>query len=422
MLDTLPVVLLTLIAAPLSGALSSRRTPVMGWSSWSVYSCNVHEDGIKAQADAIVALGLRDAGYTFIDIDDCWMAYNRSADGIQQANASLFPSGMKSLAAYLHDRGLKLGLYSDAGTATCQGRAGSLGFEQIDAHTYAEWGVDLLKYDTCNQPAGTDPKVVYPLMGRALNATGRDIWYMMCEWGRADPAEWAGSLALANSWRTGDDLMPLFPSFAEVAEGNARWWQHASPGRYNDPDTLAMGILFGQEAPLMGNTLTYSESRLYFGLWVVMKAPLVLSVDFARDAAAAQPGCSAWPRWILDLVTNREAIAINQDALSAQAHRLWSDGPGGNNTNASAVFVPAGRLEVWSGPLSNGDVAILLINKGETLATVNATFGLHAPQCGGHQMVVRDVWGQRSYGAYNVSFGLKVAPHDGELVRCSCVS
>ena len=179
---------------------------------------------------------------------------------------------MKALASFMHERGLKLGLYSDAGTATCQGRAGSLGYEELDARTYADWGVDLLKYDTCNQPTGTDPKVVYPTMGRALNATGRDIWYMMCEvcsievgravmlinqlcstcsaaaskralawciegcphvrlqWGHADPATWAGSLAMANSWRTGNDLMPLFPSFDAVAENNAKWWQHAGPG------------------------------------------------------------------------------------------------------------------------------------------------------------------------------------------------
>jgi alpha-galactosidase len=171
----------------------------------------------------------------YIDIDDCWQAYNRSAGGEQIANATLFPSGMKSLADWLHARGFKLGLYSDAGTATCQKRAGSLGYEEKDAATYASWGVDLLKYDTCNQPAGTDPKVVYPKMGRALNATGRDIWYMMCEWGHADPAIWAADLALANSWRTGNDLMPLFPSFMQVAEGNSRWWQYSTPGHYNDP-------------------------------------------------------------------------------------------------------------------------------------------------------------------------------------------
>eukprot|EP01052_Picozoa_sp_SAG31_P039761 SAG31_NODE_5584_length_2442_cov_3.322663_4_plen_263_part_00 len=235
--------LLGLLAPPAVVGLSQRKTPVMGWSTWSVYGCDISEQRIKEQAEAIDKLGLRALGYTYIDIDgaarlslapyvlsgvkknssttfanflDCWQAYNRSADGTQIANATLFPSGMKALAEWLHGKGMKLGLYSDAGTATCQGRAGSLGFEEQDARTYESWGVDLLKYDTCNQPAGTDPKVVYPKMGKALNATGRDIWYMVCEWGHANPAEWAADLALANSWRTGNDLMPLYPSFLQV--------------------------------------------------------------------------------------------------------------------------------------------------------------------------------------------------------------
>ena len=148
-----------------------------------------------------------------------------------------------------------------------------------------------------------------------------------------------------------------------------------------------------------------------------MKSPLVLSVDFARDS---QPGDFSWPSWILDLVLNREAIAINQDPLSVQGHRLWSDAR--NNSDSSAVFVPPGRLEAWSGPLANGDIAILLLNKGESISPINATFELHAPHCRGGQMHVRDVWGQRSYGAYNASFGIKVAPHDGELLRCSCIT
>jgi len=259
-------------------------------------------------------------------------------------------------------------------------------------------------------------------MGRALNATGRDIWYMMCEWGHDDPAGWAGQLALANSWRTGNDLMPLYPSFADVAENNARWWQHARPGQYNDPDTLAMGFQFGTAAPLDGDMLTLAETRLYLGLWVIMKAPLVLSVNFAREVRQVPHGqdSASWPRWILDLVSNREAIAINQDPLSAQAHRLWSDAS--NNSSPSAVFVPPGRLEVWSGPLANGDVTLLLVNKGDNLSVINASFALHAPRCASRHMRVRDVWGQRSYGVYNVSFGLKVAPHDGELLRCSCAS
>ena len=408
-------VLLCLILLSSSQALSKRRTPIMGWSSWSVYSCNVHEDGIKVQAQALSDLGLWDLGYTYIDVDDCWMAFNRSAEGLQQANASTFPSGMAALAEWLHARGFKLGLYSDAGTTTCQNRAGSYGYEAVDAATYASWGVDLLKYDTCNTVPGWDPEEGYPIMGKALNNTGRDIWYMMCNWGQGDPATWAGPRALANSWRTTNDLMPLFPQFYEVADANERWWQHARPGQFNDPDTLAMGYLFADPpvtAPATGNTLSYAETRLYFGLWCIMKSNLILSVDFAS---------SEWPRWILDIVSNRHAIAINQDALALQGHRLWSDGEGGNNTDPRAVHVPAGLREVWSGPLVDGDVALLLVNRGESIATINATFTLHGPHCPKDVNVsVYDVWGQRVFGECASHFAMRVAPHDGILLRCSC--
>jgi alpha-galactosidase len=158
-------------------------------------------------------------------------------------------------------------------------------------------------------------------MGRALNATGRDIWYMMCEWGHANPAEWAADLALANSWRTGNDLMPLFPSFMQVAEGNSHWWQFAKPGHYNDPDDVALGFVFGRNAShpwrALGDHVTEDEGKLYLGTWAMMKAPFILSVDFARNSNKPE-GERNWPQWILPLVSNRDLIALSQDTLSAQ--------------------------------------------------------------------------------------------------------
>lgn len=183
------------------------------------------------------------------------------------------------------------------------------------------WLVLRSRYDTCNQPAGTNPKTVYSKMGRALNATGRDIWYMMCEWGHANPAEWAADLALANSWRTGNDLMPLFPSFMQVAEGNSHWWQFAKPGHYNDPDDVALGFVFGRNAShpwrALGDHVTEDEGKLYLGTWAMMKAPFILSVDFARNSNKPE-GERNWPQWILPLVSNRDLIALSQDTLSAQ--------------------------------------------------------------------------------------------------------
>lgn len=162
---------------------------------------------------------------------------------------------------------------------------------------------------------------MYSKMGMALNATGRDIWYMMCEWGHANPAEWAADLALANSWRTGNDLMPLFPSFMQVAEGNSHWWQYAKPGHYNDPDDVALGFVFGRNAShpwsALGDHVTQDEGKLYLGTWAMMKAPFILSVDFARNSNKPE-GERNWPQWILPLVSNRDLIALSQDALSAQ--------------------------------------------------------------------------------------------------------
>eukprot|EP01048_Picozoa_sp_COSAG05_P018183 COSAG05_NODE_2613_length_2837_cov_1.206355_1_plen_580_part_00 len=421
------MLLLSLLPDPILG-LSQRRTPVMGWSTWSVYGCDISEDQIKGQALAIEQLGLRKLGFEYIDIDDCWQAYHRGADGGLLANVSLFPSGMKAMAEWLHQRGFKLGLYSDAGTATCQGRMGSLGHEQADAATLAEWGVDLLKYDTCNQPAGTDPKMVYPKMGRALNATGRDIWYMMCEWGHANPAEGGAELALANSWRTGNDLMPLFPQFMQVAEGNSVWWQHAGPGHYNDPDDMALGFLFGARtanSTALAATISHAEAKLYVGTWALMKSPFILSVDFARNSAKPE-GTHEWAAWIVPLVSNPHLIAISQDALSVQGHRLWSDGPKGNNRNASAVFVPAGDRELWVGPLAGGHAVMMLVNKGENRAVVNASFALAGTKftpsaCA--NVSVFDVFGERPLGGWQGgSFGMEVQPHSAEMIRIDCAT
>ena len=177
------------------------RTPQMGWNSWNHFSCDVSDKLIRETADDIVTKGLNKHGYMFVNIDDCW-AKNRSADGTIQPDPDSFPD-MKGLADYIHSKGLKFGLYSDAGTETCAKRPGSLGYETQDANTYASWGVDYLKYDNCNSD-GSKPEVRYPVMRDALNKTGRPIFYSMCEWGVDNPATWAPEVG--NSWRTTEDI------------------------------------------------------------------------------------------------------------------------------------------------------------------------------------------------------------------------
>ena len=178
------------------------KTPPMGWNSWNAYHCDVNEDKIKAAGDALVRLGLDQLGYKYLNVDDCW-AEGRFSNGTVYAQNSTFPSGMKALADYAHSRGLKFGLYSDAGNKTCAGRPGSLGYETIDAKTYAEWGVDFLKYDNCNND-GIPPKTRYPKMTKALNESGRSIFFAMCEWGVDDPWLWASDVG--NSWRVHGDI------------------------------------------------------------------------------------------------------------------------------------------------------------------------------------------------------------------------
>ena len=175
-------------------------TPQMGWNSWNHYHCNINADIVKKTADAIVNTSLS-KWYTYVNIDDCW-ARSRAADGTIQPDPQAFPD-MKGLADYVHGKGLKFGLYSDAGTKTCAGRPGSLDYETKDANTYAEWGVDYLKYDNCNN-GGSKPEVRYPVMRDALNKTGRPIFYSMCEWGVDNPATWASKVG--NSWRTTGDI------------------------------------------------------------------------------------------------------------------------------------------------------------------------------------------------------------------------
>ncbi|KAF2597754.1 hypothetical protein F2Q68_00007171, partial [Brassica cretica] len=186
-------------------------TPQMGWNSWNHFQCNINETLIKQTADAMVSSGLSARGYKFINIDDCWGELKRDSQGNLVAKASTFPSGMKALSDYVHSKGLKLGIYSDAGTFTCsQTMPGSLGHEEQDAKTFASWGIDYLKYDNCFN-TGTSPKERYPKMSKALLNSGRSIFFSLCEWGQEDPATWAGDIG--NSWRTTGDIQDNWKRF-----------------------------------------------------------------------------------------------------------------------------------------------------------------------------------------------------------------
>ena len=307
-------------------------TPQMGWSTWNKFQGNISEDIIKGIADAIVETGLRDAGYTYINIDDCWHG-QRDNDGFIQADPVKFPSGMKALADYVHSKGLKLGIYSDAGTGTCAGMPGSLGHEYQDALQYARWGVDYLKYDWCNT-TNINPQGAYQLMSDALRASGRPIFFSMCEWGNSKPWKWAREVG--HSWRTTPDIWCSFDSLRVFEAGYSQFGvmqciafndslrQYAGPGHWNDPDMLEVG-----------NGMTENEDRAHFTMWCMMTSPLILGNDLRNMSEATKA-----------IIMNKEMIAINQDAMGLQGlHYLDING-----------------LQFWFKPLSNGDWAFAILN------------------------------------------------------------
>ncbi len=261
---------------------------------------------IKETADALVSSGLADLGYNYINLDDCWQANARDAStGRINADTTRFPSGLKALGDYIHGKGLKFGIYSSAGFKTCQGYPASLGLEEIDAQAYADWQVDYLKYDNCYQDRGV-PESRYGNMAKALQSTGRDIFYSLCEWGRENPATWASDIG-AQSWRISGDIRDAWSSIRTRSEIGASLWRYSGPGRgWNDPDMLEIG----------NGQCTDDEYRTHFSLWAMLKAPLIVGNDIRIMSTNSS---------IYSILSNKEVIAVNQDTLGLQGRIVWSD-------------------------------------------------------------------------------------------------
>src|SRR5437588_5462860 len=253
-------------------------TPPMGWNSWNKFACHVNEQVVRDTANAIVASGMREAGYRYVVIDDCWHG-PRDANGFITADPQRFPSGIRALADYIHSHGLKFGIYSDAGRLTCGGRPGGQGHEYQDALTYARWGADYLKYDWCST-GDRNAKEAYAVMADALRASGRDIVFSMCEWGTAKPWLWAKNTG--NLWRTTGDIWDSFNNndqahswahpVTDIVDRNEPSWTYAGPGHWNDPDMLEVG----------NGGMTPAEDRSHFSLWAMMAAPLIAGNDIAH--------------------------------------------------------------------------------------------------------------------------------------------
>jgi alpha-galactosidase len=369
-------------AAVLVGTASTRpaldnglaRTPPMGWNSWNHFGCDVSAQLIKETADAIVASGMRDAGYRYVVIDDCWQVARDRAGKIV-ADSARFPGGMKPLADYVHSKGLKFGLYTDAGRRTCQGRPGTYGSEELDARTYAEWDVDYVKEDWCNA-AGLDAPTQYAKFRDALAKSGRPIVFSICEWGSNRP--WTWGPRTGNLWRTTGDIGDDWASMIGRADLNTQYAQSAGPGGWNDPDMLEIG----------NGGMTDDEYRAHFSLWAIMAAPLMAGNDVRTMSAATR-----------DILTNKEVIAVDQDSLGAQGMIVDEPGP---------------ELQIWSKPLADSAWAVVLLNRSALQTAISAPWwALHIRG----PARVRDLWAHADLGTFTDHFSATVPAHGVVIVR-----
>jgi len=367
---------------------SLAQTPPMGWNSWNKFACNVSEDLIKSVADAIASNGMREAGYQYVVIDDCWQV-SRDENGFIVADPQRFPSGIKALADHVHSKGLKFGIYSDAGARTCAGRPGSQGHEYQDALQYARWGVDYLKYDWCN--TGTrNAEEAYSTMSRALLATGRPIVFSLCEWGTAKP--WLWGKGIGNLWRNTGDISDKWSSKKKWPDGSCCEYgmvdildqqvglaAFAGPGHWNDPDMMEVG----------NGGMTIPEYRAHFSFWALLAAPLIAG----NNVRSMSPE-------IKEILTNLEVIAVNQDKLGREGERVKKNGD----------------LEVWAKTLADGSRAVILFNRGSEEAEVSVAWeeiGYPA-----HLTAkVRDLWAHKEAGTFTGSYSAKVPSHAVVMVK-----
>lgn len=376
------------------------KTPPMGWNSWNKFACNIDESLIKGVADAMVETGLRDAGYVYLNLDDCWHG-QRDSLGFIQADPVRFPSGIKALADYVHSKGLKIGIYSDAGRQTCAGRPGSLGHEYQDAMQYAKWGIDYLKYDWCNTE-NVNPVGAYNLMRDALRAAGRPILFSMCEWGQSKPWEWAAETG--HMWRTTGDIFNCFdcldqhPGWAsygvmQILDMQNGLRKYAGPGHWNDPDMLEVG-----------NGQAVNEDRAHFSMWCMLAAPLILGNDIRSMSQDTK-----------DILMNREVVAINQDSLGVQGLK----------------FAVKDGLEFWFKPLANNDWAFCILNRTTEAKQYTIdwqSFNLYDEVAkrftdfDSKIYTIRNLWTKKGEGNTSKIKSVTIPAHDVALYRLSAIS
>lgn len=369
-------------------------TPPMGFSTWNEFGCTISESTLVNTGHVMIKthptnwegneLSLKDAGYTYVNIDDCWHAKNRDAQGNPQWDSTKFPRGLTWLADTLHQMGLKIGIYSCAGTATCCNYFAAfdpshpdIGYDQIDANAYATWGIDYLKEDWCSVPGeyanAAGAQTLYARMRDALKTatseTGRPIVFSLCNWGMFNVAQWGDTIG--HLWRTGSDISPEWNSIITNITINAAGAQYAKPGAWNDPDMMEVG----------NGTLTLAENRAHFDLWCISAAPLILGNDLSKMSDS-----------IFAILTNREVIAVDQDSLGYQGRKVRTDGD----------------VHIWSKKLKNGSWAVVLVNNSTANANSSVKWSDIGELDSNKSYPVRDIWqhkivNQSATGSYTVN-------------------
>lgn len=370
-------------------------TPPMGWNSWNNFACDVDENLIRETAEAMVSSGMKDAGYIYINIDDCWHG-KRDSLGFIHPDPQRFPSGMKALADYIHSLGLKFGIYSDAGWKTCGGRPGSRGYEYQDAMTYSQWGVDYLKYDWCYTD-GLKEEGAYLTMRDALHAAGRPIVFSLCEWGNSKPWEWAKDVG--HLWRTTGDITNCFDCV--VDHGTWKSWGimqildmqdglriYAGPDHWNDPDMMEVG-----------NLPQVNEDCAHFSMWCMLAAPLIAGNDLRNMTKETT-----------EILTNKEAISINQDPLGIQGFKVSANE----------------GLEIWFKPLFNDEWAVCFLNRSKENKNVEFKWSSHSiiDEFANREIdfttttyKIRDIWEKKEIGTTDIPFSAEIVSHDVRMMR-----
>lgn len=382
------------------GSKGLAKTPPMGWSSWNQFGDRINEALVMQTIDAMVANGMRDAGYVYVNLDDGWQRHKGRRDrATLEADPAKFPNGIAHLARYAHARGFKLGIYSGPGQTTCAGYTGSEGHEREDAAMFAGWGVDHLKYDSCcshKDAPQAEVKSVVKRMADALQAQARPIVYHACHCGWADIWTWAADLGV-NHWRIGQDISDDFdyPGHREqyyfdvldMLDRGAALGQYAGPGHWNDFDMLIVG-LNGRSRELVGAGASDVEYRTHFSLWAMLDSPLLVGADVRQLDATS-----------LATLTNPEIIQLNQDPAGRSARKVRDDGD----------------LQVYAKELANGDVAVALLNRGSKTSDMSIS-PRRDLALAWDRYRVRDLWRHQDLEELASPFTTEVISHEARVL------